>query len=107
MNDLQTVSKLVKGILEENKQARNSDSHLYLKVLEQKAKESGIDLKGMTVPFFLESYDVLGVPGFETVRRTRQKVQATYPELASAERVAAMRMENEKVFKAFALGGLE
>ena len=107
MNDLQTVSKLVKGILEENKQARNSDSHLYLKVLEQKAKESGIDLKGMTVPFFLESYDVLGFPGFETVRRTRQKVQATYPELASAERVAAMRMENEKVFKAFALGGLE
>lgn len=104
MSDLNTTTQIVRTILEEDKQARNSDSFLYLKVLEHVSEKNGVGLYDLTVPAFLTSMDVLGFPGFETVRRSRQKIQATYPELASSEKVAAMRMENEKVFRAYANG---
>ena len=102
MNELQTTTKLVKAILEQDKRARNSDSYLYLKVLETRADHSGIDLKGMTVPFFLEAHDILGFPPFESVRRTRQKIQATFPELSACESVQEMRMVNEEAYREYA-----
>ena len=34
MENLKTVSALVKNILEQDNKARNTDNHLYLKVLE-------------------------------------------------------------------------
>lgn len=71
------------------------------------AKDMSIRLHNLTVPTFLTYMDELGFVGFETVRRTRQKVQATYPELAACDKVAAGRMENEKVFRGYALGHLE
>lgn len=104
MNDLKTISGLVKHILEQNKQARNSDSILYLKVLEHQSHENGIDLRFLSVPVFLMEMEQHGFSGFETVRRTRQKIQATYPELAACEAVEGFREENEKVFRAYAVG---
>lgn len=53
MDDLNKVSKVVKYILENRKQARNSDSYLYLKVLEYYADKQGIDLRGISIEFFL------------------------------------------------------
>lgn len=107
MTELQNTTKLVKSILEVDQQARNSDSILYLRVLERIAEETGIHLDFLTVRNFLNSMNVLPFPPFESVRRTRQKVQATYPELASAEKVAKMRMENEKEYRAYALGDID
>lgn len=104
MNDLYNTTKLVRTILESDERSRNSDSFLYLKVLEHKATSTGIDLEGLTVPFFLQSMDILGFPGFETVRRTRQKIQQHHPELAACEKVEGFRMENEKKFRAYARG---
>ena len=43
-----------------------------------------------------------GFPAFETDRRSRQKVQATYPELAATGAVGAFRARNEKVYREFA-----
>ena len=102
MNELKTTTKLVKAILEQDKRARNSDSYLYLKVLETRANRNGIDLKGMTVPFFLEAHDILGFPGFETVRRTRQKIQVAFPNLAPCKQVQEMRQINEEEFREYA-----
>ena len=102
MNDLKTVSKLVKDILEQDKQSRNSDSFLYLKVLEAYGVKNGIDISSMSVPYFLLNMKKSGFPGFETVRRSRQKIQATFPELAACEKVEAMRIVNEEKFKAYA-----
>lgn len=107
MNNLYHTSAIVKAILEENPQTRDSDSFLYLKVLEYKAKEAGIDLKGLTVPYFLKNISKLGFPGSETVRRARQKIQASNPELAASDKVKDMRSEQEKVFRAYAVGGSE
>ena len=104
MNDLNTISGLVKHILEQNKQARSSDSILYLKVLEHQSHEKGIDLRLLSVPVFLTEMKEQGFAAFETVRRARQKIQATYPELAACEVVEGFRAEKEKEFRAYAVG---
>ena len=102
MNELQNTTQLVKAILEEDKQARNSDSFLYLKVLEHISEKEGFAINHMTVPYFLENMKEYGFPGFETVRRTRQKVQQHHPELAASKKVAGMRMIQETEFRQYA-----
>ena len=42
------------------------------------------------------------VESLETVRRSRQKVQATYPDLAPSEAVGKRRAKNEVVYREFA-----
>ncbi len=102
MNDLKHVTQIVKAVLEKYPQTRNSDSFLYLKVLQFVGRTKKIDVHGMTIEEFLLCQRELGLPGFETVRRTRQKIQATIPELAACESVNIMRLENEKQFRRFA-----
>ena len=102
MRDLKTVSALVKQILEKNVEARNSDNILYLEVLRYYSSEKSIDLYHLSVPDFLMKLEQKGFPAFETVRRSRQKVQATYPDLAATGAVGAFRARNEKVYREFA-----
>lgn len=102
MENLKTVSALVKDILEQDNKARNTDNHLYLKVLEHYSHLHDIDICAMTVPVFLQELDRHRFPGFETVRRSRQKVQATYPDLAPSETVGKRRAKNEAVYREFA-----
>lgn len=106
LTELVNTSKLVKAILETDKQARNSDSYLYHKVLEYVARSKNIDTRAINVhDFWIHWYQFF--PNTETVRRTRQKVQQEFPELAATDKVGAMRKENEAVFKAFAIGGVD
>ena len=104
MNELKNTTKLVKAILEEDKQARNSDSFLYLRVIEHIADLNDINLYGISIPVFLVSMKENGFPAFETVRRTRQKVQQHHPELAACDKIAGMRMVNETEFRRYARG---
>ena len=104
MNNLKTTTALVKSILEQDKQCRNSDSFLYLKVLSVIGKQRGIDIEKMSVPYFLEHLHGAGLPGFETVRRTRQKIQQHHPELATCEAVEGYRAENEAEYREYARG---
>lgn len=106
MNDLKTVSGLVKHILENSIPARNSDSNLYLQVLLHIAEQKGIDLREVRLIEFLSVGTSMGFPVAETVRRARQKIQATYPELAASERVEGIRAQNEKKYRAYALSDL-
>ena len=104
MNELKCTSKLVKQILETDPQTRNSDCILYFKVLHVISTRNGIRLQEMTVPDFLLNMKSYGFPGFETVRRARQKIQATYPGLAASKKISEMRMINETEFRVFARG---
>ena len=104
MLDLKNTTALVKSILEQDKQCRNSDSFLYLKVLFVTAKQKGIDLEKMTVPYFLLNLHGAGFPPFESVRRARQKIQEHNPHLAACETVEGFRTENEAQFLDFARG---
>ena len=106
MSELKTVTKLVKSILEEDTQCRNSDSFLYLKILETYGNKNGIDINEMSVPNFLLTMKKNGFPGFETVRRTRQRVQAENPDLAACDKVKGMRMINETEFRQYARGNI-
>ena len=101
--DLKTVTGVVKRILENDEQSRNSDSFLYFMVLEYYGNRMGIDIHSMSVPHFLLNMSQLGVPPFESVRRSRQKIQASYPWLASNEKVAEFRKANEQTYRAYAL----
>lgn len=106
MDNLKTLTGVVKSILTADEQARNSDSFLYFRVLEVYGAQNGMDINQMSVVRFLLHMKDYGFPAFESVRRTRQKIQATYPELAACERVEGFRMENEAEYRAFARGEL-
>lgn len=98
MENLKTITNIVRVFLENEPKTRNSDSYLYLKVLEYVSKKEGFALSYMTVPYFLEHMKEYGFPPFESVRRTRQKLQQTYPELAAADSVQVMRHDKEAVY---------
>ena len=102
MNDLKAVSAIVKNILMENTRARNDDNVLYHMVLNHVSNRNGIDIQSMTVPVFLMKMKEYGLPGFETVRRSRQKVQADNPELEGTESTRRKRAKQEAVYREFA-----
>ena len=97
--ELKTTTELVKHILETVPETRNSDTLLYYRVCD------AIDSKslGLSFGYVLLSMNELKLPGFETVRRSRQKIQQTHPELAGKE-VEGHRMMNEEVFREYARG---
>lgn len=105
MYDLKNTTALVKSILERDKQARNSDSFLYLKVLSVVADRKGINLKFVSVPHLLLNLQGTVFPPFESVRRARQKLQRRHPELAACEAVEEFRDENEQLYRAYARVG--
>ena len=104
MNDLKAVSAIVKSILTDSVQARNNDNVLYLMVLNHVSNRNNIDIQSMTVPVFLLKMKDYGLPGFETVRRSRQKVQADNPELEGTESIRRKRAKQESVYREFATG---
>lgn len=104
MSDLKNLTSLVHLILEHYPQTRNCDGLLWLKVLESQANEKEIDLRMLSVPSFLPRIHELGFSPFESVRRTRQKLQATYPHLAASGPVESFRAENERTFREYARG---
>lgn len=102
--ELKNTTELVKSVLKMHPEARNSDNVLYYTICKIISRRNGIDIDSMSMPrFFLHMKD-FGFPAFETVRRTRQKIQAEYPELAGNDRVEAQRMLNEQTFRDYARG---
>jgi hypothetical protein len=98
-----TTANLVKTILETEPQTRNSDSLLYLKVLEHCATQKDVNLHLIPVTAFLSHYiHEYDFPCFETVRRSRQKIQSEHPELKANETVQAHRKAYEPIYKDFA-----
>lgn len=95
--ELKSTTELVKHILETVPAARNSDTLLYYRICEH------IDYKvlDLSAGYFLLARKDYGIPGFETVRRTRQQIQRKHPELAG-DKVKEKRKENEQIFREFA-----
>lgn len=103
LNELTSITALVKEILVCDEKARNSDDYLYFCVLNLFAYKNNIDISRMTTPYFFKNKAELGFPPFESVRRARQKVQAKFPELSADEVVKGYRKENEAIVKAYAV----
>lgn len=98
--ELKTTSEIVQIILEQNPQARNSDDFLYIKVCET------VNNISINLPFkqVMANRKAYGLPAFESVRRTRQKLQAMHPELSGNADVEAQRILNEQTFRDYARG---
>lgn len=105
MSTLKQVSKLVKMVLDQDEKARNSDNYLYYRILGIQGKERGIDIDAISLPMFFKEMSDFGFAPFETVRRTRQKIQHDFPELRAKDEVVACRAEKETEFRAYARGG--
>ena len=95
--EVKQVHSLVKIILQECPQARNSDPYLYYKVVER----INPNALHRTFEYTLLNMPELGLPCFETVRRSRAKIQSEHPELQSSEPVHSFRSINEEIMKEY------
>jgi len=102
--NLRNVTSIVKQILTEWPETRGNDNLLILKVLEEFADHYGMNLEEISIVTFLYDFAGCEFPGFETIRRSRQKVQSANPDLKPDEAVQQFRKEQEKRYRAFALG---
>ena len=101
MDNLKTIMAVVKEVLEKEPFCRNSDSFLELEVLKIYAKDLGLDLGTMTVDTLYQNRIAWGFPKSESIRRTRQLVQAKHPELAANDPIDAWRMAEEERVRSF------
>ena len=83
MRNLKTIEKKVRAVLEKNEDARNDDMVLYLALCNACLKDAG----AMPLAEIMTQHKYLGLPSFESVSRTRRKLQARYPELVGSRPV--------------------
>lgn len=93
---------LVERILEEDEHARNSDNYLYYIVCKTRLEAKGLSADAVSLEKALLQQDEYGLPPFESVRRSRQKLQAQKPELSASTEVREMRRHRIKDYKNFA-----
>lgn len=98
MQKLKQTQDIVKHILETQPDTRNSDDLLYAKVCEYSNKSC------LTLPFcmVITNRKTLGIPPFESVRRTRQKLQAAHSELSATDTVEVFRAVEEIKYRNYA-----
>lgn len=106
MNDIEPTKKLVTVALEENARTRDSDDYLYYVVCKKILSEKRIDIRRITLENFLLCRKAYELPVFETVRRTRQKIQRDNPHLRSSKEVEIYRKAKQKAFESWAKEGL-
>lgn len=95
---IEKVSEIVLELLRKDPKTRDSDRYLYSEVVRE------IKPSALYQPFFISIMDE-DLPSTETVRRTRQKAQADYPELAASAQVEGFRDYNENLFFNYAVKG--
>lgn len=98
MKNIMRTSDIVKQVLEEAPETRNSDDLLYVEVCKRISRVATV------MPFneVMGHRKEYGLPPFESVRRTRQKIQQHYPELAGCAEVEAQRVVNEDIVRNYA-----
>lgn len=104
LNELKTTQAIVLEILTEQPMARSSDNYLCYMVYKTVGKKNGIDIDSMSMPTFFLHMKEYGFPSTETIRRTRQKLQAENPELCGSRTVEGQRLLNEEDFREYARG---
>ena len=98
-----SITRRVKLILEEYPETRNDDNLLWWKTIEMIADEVGEDFVDMKpFKYMLLNFNRLNFPTFETVSRTRRKVQEKYPELKGTKKVQNQRAKSEQAYREYA-----
>ena len=101
MRNLKTIENRVLAVLKEHPEARNDDMKLYLLV----SKACIYDTHGISHFCFedvMSNYKAYCIPCFESIRRTRQKIQAKHPELGCSPEVRRARHKMQLVYSDYA-----
>lgn len=101
-DNLYSLSQIVREVLKQDERARNNDSFLYFRVIGIVGGIKGVDVYHMPVARFLLNIKEMGIPQFESVRKTRQKIQHNDPELAACKAVSELRQGKEREFREYA-----
>lgn len=104
MNEIKNTSKLVKKALINHPEARNSDNYLYYVICHELLADIGINIDSISLSQALLYRKEYNLPHFETVRRTRQKLQAECPELCGNDEVEEVRAYKEEMFRDYSRG---
>lgn len=96
MARIKKVQPIVYEVLTNNPVTRGNDYLLVLEVFKKFICED------MSIKTVLEHHAELGLPSFASIVRVRRKLQKAYPELEN-EKAKAMRAEERKEYKAYAL----
>ena len=96
MARVNTIHSKVKRILENNPETRADDWLLILEVWKEYISTE------MPVETLLKNHIKLDVPSFESIRRSRQKIQADNPHLVD-EVARSLRKKEEAEYRAYAL----
>ena len=98
MRYLKTIERKVRTMLAKNEDARNDALVLYLGLCNAGLKDAG----AWPLAEIMTQYKYLGLPSFESVSRTRRKLQARYPELAGSRPVRKKRSAGEHDYRRYA-----
>ena len=99
MKDLKTIESRVRAILANNEEARDDDMILYLMYCNHYGE---VRVGELPFEMVMNNYKVFHIPCFESVRRTRQKIQAATPEIGCSPEVRRARRKQQGKFKAYA-----
>ncbi len=100
--ELKKIKDLVFETLKQGEVFRENDDKLYLAICVKVFSYNDRCLTTMTVGEFFTNRKRLGLPSFESVRRSRQKVMEEHPELKPCEKVLEARKKQEEKFYKFA-----
>lgn len=103
MKDFKRVEDLVRDVLERIPEARKDDFILVVQVYE-KIIPNICELPFATV---MCEHKELGLPYFETIRRTRQKLQAENMELRPSENVIIARTNKQSEYINYSIDGYD
>lgn len=88
---MKDLTAIVKKVLEEHKEARDSDSKLICWVY----SITNPDIMGLSFSKVMWNSAYFDLPSFETIRRTRQKIQHDNPHLRGAMYEKRMAKQSE------------
>lgn len=92
---MKDLNELVKRILAEHKEARDDD----FKVIGYVIKSLKPEAMQLTFGQALWNHSKLDLPSFESIRRTRQKIQHDHPELRGELYLKRMEKQTEFIEK--------
>nr|DAQ25193.1 MAG TPA: hypothetical protein [Bacteriophage sp.] len=101
IKELKTIHDLVKDILEEHPQARDSDNILYYYVCKYIGTKHGFDIDKMSLPNFLLNMKNYRLPSIESVGRARRKVVEQHSELKGTDVIQKYRNKNEVIYREY------
>lgn len=99
MSKCAKVEPIVKEVLEEKPYTRSDDFALVYEVF----KKFLPNLDNLSFKDVMENHKEFGLPYFETIRRTRPKLQNKFPELLPPDNVRRGRLLEEADYKSYAL----